>query len=335
MLEAASAVISYVHRRGRFPPLEARLHVIERIWSRPKALMIAIGKCNTTLKQRVHRLLGSRVELIWIRCSELDPVAGEWEWVEQVILDMALRARASLPFGGRLLIESANLELDEFCAQAEGLTAGRYVMFEMTCLRTAASNVPDDVSPMDSLDLSDDIWCHSLLPRSRAVLQSLGGNICEYNEPGRALTLRAFFPSAATVVYSDEEDFSLSNTVPETILLVEDENFVREVASEILEAAGYNVLQARTAKEALSIFEKHGPVKLLLTDVVMPGMNGRDLARKLATLQPNLKTIYMSGYTDNPLIRQDFMSQGVEYIQKPFTMEILTKRVREVMQRVS
>src|SRR4051812_43349954 len=218
LLQAALAVISDIRRRVSFRALEAGLHVISRILEWPKALMIAIDKCNTTLKQRVHRLLGSRIELIWIRCSELDPVAGEWEWVEQVILDMALRARASLPFGGRLLIESANLELDEFCAQAEGLTAGRFVMFEMTCLRTAASNVPEDASPMDSLDLTDDIWCHSLLPRSREVLQSLGGNICEYNEPGRALTLRAFFPSAATVVYSDEEDFSLSNTVRETIL---------------------------------------------------------------------------------------------------------------------
>jgi CheY-like chemotaxis protein len=143
--------------------------------------------------------------------------------------------------------------------------------------------------------------------------------------------LRAFFPSAATVIYSDDEGFCVEQSDLRTILLVEDETYVRNVALEILESAGYEVLVAGTGKEALDLFEQHGPVKLLLTDVVMPGMNGRELAKELTKLQPNLKTIYMSGYTDNPSIRQDFASPDIVFIQKPFTLESLTTKVREVM----
>lgn len=293
--------------------------------------MVLIGSCNLVLKRRIHRILGSRVEVIWLRSPELDPVLGEQDWIEQIILDMVLRARIALPHGGRLVIEGANLDLDAICAETEGLTAGRYVMLEMTCLRNRSATRSGGETFPEPFDFSADEWLHSLLPRSREILQSLGGNISEYNEPGRALTLRSFFPSAATVTYSDGENLFVSDLGPETILLVEDESFVRNVAREILETAGYTVLTAETGKEALAVFEKHGPVKLLVTDVVMPGMNGRDLSRKLTAMQPDLKTIYMSGYTDNAAMRHDFTANDVRFIQKPFTLEGLTGKVREIL----
>jgi two-component system cell cycle sensor histidine kinase/response regulator CckA len=295
--------------------------------------MLAIGHNSASLKRRIHRLLGNRIELIWIRGCDLDPVIGEPEWIEQAILEMALRARAAMPFGGRLVVESCNLDLDELSAASEALTAGRYVMFEMTCLRnTPGTDLAVDVLPF-SLEIEDDLWLNSHLNQSLEILNAIGGTICEYNEPGRALTLRAFLPSAATVVYSDEEDFFVTQPAStDTILLVEDENYVREVACEILESAGYHVIVAKTAKEALAVFEKQGPFTLLVTDVVMPGMNGRDLARKLTSLQPGLKTIYMSGYTDSPLLRQDFQSTKTVYLQKPFTLESLTNKVKEVLE---
>jgi CheY-like chemotaxis protein len=294
--------------------------------------MVALDHCSASLKRRVHRLLGSRIEVLWLRSSELDPVLGQCEWIEQVVLDMAIRARTALPYGGRVIMETANLELDPFSAAAESLEAGRYVMLEMTCHRQG-SLAFDEPGLLCVSDFSVEDWLEQLLPQSVEILRSLGGNICEYNEPSRALTLRAFFPSAGTVIYTDGEDFSLSSTAAgDTILLVEDEGYVRDVASEILQAEGYVVITARSAAEALACFEKHGPVKLLVTDVIMPGMNGKELAVRLKALQPNLKTIYMSGYTDNPVLRRDFQAPEVAYLQKPFTLETLSAKVKEVLE---
>ncbi len=294
--------------------------------------MIETNRQLASLKRRVQRLLGNRIELMWIRGSDLDPVIGEPEWIEQVILESALRARAAMPYGGRLVVETCNLDLDELSAATELLTAGRYVMFELTCLRQSPGDMPLDHPVPYSLDMEDELWLHSQPTESLHILRSIGGNVCEYNEPGRALTVRVFLPSAATVIYSDEEDFVLHpSPSSESILLVEDESYVREVACEILESAGYTVMVATSAKEALAIFEKDGPFSLLVTDIVMPGMNGRDLAKRLLALKPDLKTIYMSGYTDSPIVRQDLQSSEHLYLQKPFTLESLTQKVRTVL----
>src|SRR4051812_29205772 len=133
--------------------------------------MVALDSLSGSLKRRIHRLLGSRVELIWIRGSELNPILGEFAWVEQVILDMALRARAALPYGGRLVVESANLELDAVAASSESLDPGRYVMVEMTCLRQAPTVITGDDSL--SIDFSSEPWLESFLPESKDILQSL------------------------------------------------------------------------------------------------------------------------------------------------------------------
>jgi len=295
-------------------------------------LMFETNRELASLKRRIRRLMGNRIELIWMRGCDLDPVIGELEWIEQVILEMALRARAAMPYGGKLLVETCNLDLDEFSAATELLTAGRYVMFEMTCIRQS----PESCSTVDfiptSFDIEDDLWLHSQPTESLYILRAIGGNICEYSEPGRALTLRAFLPSAATVIYSDEEDFVLPpspNT--ETILLVEDECYVREVACEILESAGYTVIAATSAKEALALFEKDGPFHLLVTDIVMPGMNGRDLAKQLLTLKPDLKTIYMSGYTDGALGPSRALDPGVSLLRKPFNEAALLDAVADAL----
>lgn len=315
------------------PLLEDELHSL----ASSKCVPLGGGMFETNrqlpwLKQRLCRLMGNRIEVVWIRGSELDPIIGEPEWIEQAVLEMALRARAAMPYGGRMVVESCNIDLDEFSAASEVLTAGRYVMIEMTCLRHRPDEF-DPRSPFSSmLDTYDDLWLESQPAESLRILRAIGGNICEYNEPGRALTLRAFLPSAATVIYSDEEDFVLSpSPTPDAILLVEDEAYVREVACEILESAGYTVVMATSAKEALAVFEKDGPFSLLLTDIVMPGMNGRELAKTLASRKPDLKTIYMSGYTDSAIIRQDLLSPCHTYIQKPFTLEGLTETVKQVL----
>lgn len=300
--------------------------------------MLEIDQHLSGLKKRIHRLVGTRIELVWVRGSKLDPVLGEAEWIDQTIIEMAISARSSMPYGGRLLVECCNLDLDAHAAATEGLEAGRYVMLEMTCVRQIfdPAGLDYDMVVGALSDLEEDVWLESRIVQARQILQTIGGAVCEYNEPGRALTLRAFFPSAAVVLYSDEEGFSLTDQPnKESILLVEDEGFVRDVACEILEMAGYTVVSARTAKEALAIYEKQGPFRLLLTDVVMPGMNGRDLAQRLTSIQPDLKTIYMSGYTENPVVRHDFQSPDINYLQKPFTLESLTDKVKEALESTS
>ena len=279
-----------------------------------------------SLKGRFQKLLGSRVEVIWIPNSEADPIAGDLAWVEDIVFDMALRARNAMPFGGQLVIEWANIRLDDATV---GLHPGKYVMFEMTCLRQNLSDlsalesglplpaVPDWVLPCD-------------FGQADKLISAAGGQICEYNEPGRALTIRAFFPCASDTSNSAQE-FSVNDESQEVrILLVEDEGYVRDVACEILESEGYKVLTARSGKEALEVFRDGRPIHLLVTDVVMPGMNGHDLAEHLTALYPELKTIYMSGYTDNfgVTARHEL---NPTFIQKPFTLESLTSKVKEML----
>lgn len=284
-----------------------------------------------SLKRRFLRLFGPRVELIWLRTAELDSIAGDLAWVEDILFDMAVRARNALTFGGRLVIEWANIELDAAMAEGQGLCVGRYVMMELTCLRQDPSaGVPTDVLP--SLPNFPEEWLQCDFAQAKASIRSLGGQICEYNEPGRALTIRVFFPSAKEG--SDVlQDVDVTNELQTTfrILLVEDESYVRDVACEILESEGYQVLAARTGKEAIEMFEQSRPVQLLLTDVVMPGMTGHDLAKNLMSRDPRLKTIYMSGYMDGFGAHTHRYDSELPFIQKPFTLEALTAMVKQVL----
>lgn len=282
-----------------------------------------------SLKRRLQKLLGP-LQLTWIQSSELHPRLGDLAGIENAIFEMAVRARSAMPFGGSLVIESAHVDLDETAAQSQGLRSGRYVMFEMTCLRQDTSDLILSGARAPLFGVPD-TWLHSDLTQVQAMICSLGGQICEYNEPGQALTIRAFFPSAPNAS-SSFEDASVNEELKQfRILLVEDEGYVRDVAREILESEGYHVLAARTGKEALEIFERSGPVQLLLTDVVMPGMNGHDLSDELTTRHPELKTIYMSGYTDGFGPQTHRHDVRLAFIQKPFTLESLTAKVKQVL----
>lgn len=291
--------------------------------------MVRLKNLAPSLKRRFQRLFGPHVELIWVSTAELDCVAGELDWIEDVLFDMVLRARAAMPFGGRVVIEWANIHLDHTTGASQGLQSGRYVMLEMTCLRQDPSEL-HAIAPNSSLSRLSDPWPHCDFAQARAMISSLGGQVCEYNEPGKALTIRAFFASA----HENEgiQDYPVNDVVNTCrILLVEDESYVRDVACEILQSEGYDVLTAGTAKEALQVITENGPVHLLLTDVVMPGMNGRDLAAKLKSLHPDLKTIFMSGYSEGVGFHQLSYDPMSPFIQKPFTLESLTTMVKHVL----
>jgi hypothetical protein len=155
--------------------------------------MVEVHSLTPSLKRRFQKLLGPRVEVTWISNSGLDAVAGNVAWIEDVVFEMAARARNAMPFGGKLVVEWASIRNDDSSA---GLRAGSYVMFEMTCVRRDLSELDEFSGRLPLSEFPDSIQ-HSDFAHVEELISSAGGQICEYNEPGRALTIRAFFPSAS------------------------------------------------------------------------------------------------------------------------------------------
>lgn len=287
--------------------------------------MFDLNPVLPSLKQRMQRLLGKHIDLFWISGTRLDPVCGESANIEHAVLELALRSRLSLPFGGKVVVEMANIEFDERLAAESLLPQGRYVLLEMTGIRMN----PGDASAFGPTAIASVDFTDTTLV-AREILENAGGCLQEYSEPGKALTFRAYLPTEGQF----EKSFMpvIDRSVRPNILLVEDETYVREVACEILESLGYDVVCASNGDEAIKLFAEHQPIDLLLTDVVMPGMNGRDLAEKLRLLDPRLKTIYMSGYASNPVIRKALSDTSIAYLQKPFTLEALGQKIKQVLE---
>ena len=292
--------------------------------------MVRLQELAPSLKRRFLKLFGPAIEVIWMAATDLEPIGGELVWVEELLFDLAVRGRMAVPFGGKLLIEWANIHLDGVTFENQKLVQGRYVMLEMRCLRQDPMQ-PTPVKATACASALSDTWFQCDFGRAQAMISSLGGQICEYNEPGRGLTIRAFFPAEADRCRVIQEPTVSGETRQVRILLVEDEGYVCDVASEILQCEGYEVFKARTPKEALAVFEQSRPVQLLVTDMVMPGMSGHDLSARLTSLDPELKTIYMSGYSPGvgPLTTNH--EPSADFLQKPFTLETLTAKVKEVL----
>ncbi len=167
------------------------------------------------------------------------------------------------------------------------------------------------------------------------IVKQSGGNIWIYSEPGRGTTLKIYLPRVDEPIEVFKEKFE--EDLPrgsETILVVEDEEEVRKLAARVLQRQGYKVLEAPQGGDALLICEQHqDPIHLMLTDVVMPGMSGHQLAKRLESLQPRMKVLYMSGYTNNAIAQHGVLGEGVNYIQKPFTVDGLARKVRGVLDK--
>jgi GAF domain-containing protein/CheY-like chemotaxis protein len=320
---------------GRAADLTRRLLA----FSRKQVLQPAVLDLNAVIKglePMLGRLIGEDISLLTRLDPELGPVRADPGQLEQVIMNLAVNARDAMPAGGRLTLQTANVEIDAaFARRHVGARPGPHVML-------AVSDTGTGMTPEVQAHLFEPFFTTKETGKGTGlglatvygIVSQSGGCIAVETAPGRGTTFHIYLPRAeeraAAPSVGAAPDPAPRGT--ETILLVEDEEGVRELARDILRAHGYTVLEARHGGEALLTCERHpGPIALLLSDAVMPQMSGRELAARLAPLRPEMKVLYISGYTDDATVRHGVLDSSVALLQKPFTPDMLLRKVRDIL----
>jgi len=296
--------------------------------------VLDLNAVMTAMEPMLSRLIGEDIELAVVPAAGLDRVKADPGQIEQVIVNLVVNSRDAMPQGGRLTIETANVELDEAYARRHvSVPAGHYVMLA----------VSDSGSGMDEQTRSrvfEPFFTTKEpgkgtglgLATVYGIVKQSGGDIRLYSEVGTGTTFKIYLPRVAEMASLPDPAAAVSATAPrgdETVLLVEDEPEVRDLAREILEGSGYTVLQACDALEAVFMAERHaGPIHLLLTDVIMPRQSGRALVERLRPLRPEMQVLYMSGYTNEAIVRHGVLDPDTLFIQKPFSPAALGHKVR-------
>ncbi len=307
-------------------------------FSRRQAMEMKVLDLNAILKdmdKMLRRVIGEDIALVAHLAEDLGRTKTDPGQIEQVIMNLVVNARDAMLDGGKLTIETANVELDEAYARAHiAVKPGRYLMLSVSdtgvgMTREVKERVFEPFFTTKGTGKGTGLGLSTVY----GIVKQSGGNIWVYSEPGRGTTLKIYLPRVDEPIAVFKEKFE--EDLPrgsETILVVEDEEEVRKLAAHILQRQGYKVLEAPQGGDALLICEQHqDPIHLMLTDVVMPGMSGHQLAKRLKSLQPEMEVLYMSGYTDNAIAQHGVLGEGVNYIQKPFTVDGLARKVREVL----
>jgi two-component system, cell cycle sensor histidine kinase and response regulator CckA len=284
----------------------------------------------------VRRVIGEHIELILRYDSNLGRVKADPGQIEQVLLNLVVNARDAMAGGGKLVVETCNLALDEAAARRiPSLVAGSYVVLSV-------SDTGTGMDPETQSHIFEPFFTTKEqgkgtglgLATVYGIVQQSGGHITVYSQPGQGATFRLYLPRV-----EDPADRGSGirprAKIPkgsETVLLVEDETEVRELAREALRRGGYAVLEARDGQKALQMAESYAaPIHLLVTDVVMPNMGGPDLAARLQEARPGIKVIYMSGYSEFISAGHGGLGPLTYFLQKPFSLEMLGRKVREVL----
>lgn len=341
-----------LQRLGRDHPIAAYLNEIERAGNRAADLtrqLLAFGRKQLLqplslnlndividMSKMLTRLIGESITFETKLSPDLKRITVDPGQVEQVLMNLVVNARDAMPRGGVLTIETTNQELDDaYTSKHISVKPGQYVMLA----------VSDTGMGMDH-----EVQAHIFEPfyttkekgkgtglglsTVYGIIKQSGGNIWLYSEPGKGTTFKVYLP-----VTEDEIETSVapaadtrSQRGSETVLLVEDEEIVRKIAKRLLEENGYKVLQAGSGEEAVRLFTRYKePIDLLITDVVMPMLSGKDLADQIKSVHPETKVLYMSGYTDEAIVHHGIVDADIEFIQKPFTERALTRKIREVL----
>jgi CheY-like chemotaxis protein len=288
----------------------------------------------------LRRLLGEDIIEL---CADLDQQLGSIKadpgQVEQIIMNLAVNARDAMPTGGRLTIETRNVMIGKRPRrETMMLENGPYVLL-------AVKDTGHGMNEETQSHLFEPFYTTKEkgkgtglgLSTVYGIVKQSGGTIGVESKPGRGTTFKIFFPRVDEAAQGSQVVGGAADRAHgrEPILLVEDEPAVRGLVHEALRLSGYNVLVARHGIEALLTGAKHmGPIHLLLTDVVMPQMSGPEVAEKLTIVRPEIKVLYMSGYPDHPVFLQGGVKRGTAFLQKPFTPNVLTQKVREVLDGV-
>ena len=314
-------------------------------FSRQQVILPKIVDLNhivTGMDKMLGRLVGADVEVTLLPAARLHKVKADPGQIEQIVMNLVVNARDAMPGGGKLTIQTNNVELDEhYASEHLGVTPGPYVMLAVTDTgigmdKETQAQVFEPFFTTKEKGKGTGLGLSIVF----GIVKQSGGHIWLYSEPGKGTTFKVYFPrmdARVEVSPSQPPDSeggrgSEGDRGFETILLVDDNDQVRAVARGILRRAGYTVLEAPGAGEALLVVEQYGAkINLLVTDVVLPRMNGPVLVERIRTTRPDIKVLFMSGYTDEAIIQHGILDSGAAFLQKPITPEALTRKVREVL----
>jgi two-component system, cell cycle sensor histidine kinase and response regulator CckA len=282
------------------------------------------------MEPMLKRLLGQSIELVLLPGPNLGRVAADSAQIEQVIINLATNARDAMPGGGKFVIESEDMELDPENGRHLDLAPGPYILLAVSDTGTGmdAETRSRLFEPFFTTKDPGKGSGGLGLATVYGIVKQCGGQITVYSQLGCGTIFEIYLPRAAEAAEPAQKKLSPKGS--ETILLVDDEDGVRQLVCAVLKSNGYDVLEASNAGAALATYEKNDhKIDMVLTDVVMPQMNGFDLGRKLASRAPRLKILYMSGYRDNP---GDAIAETPRaFLHKPFTPDVLLNKVREVL----
>ncbi len=298
-----------------------------------------VGALVGEMGKMIGRLIGEDIVLRVTTDPDLWPVKADAGQTEQVLMNLVVNARDAMPEGGNITIETRNVTLDDsYVTIHPEARAGEFVMLAVSdsgCGMDAATKARI-FEPF--FTTKGDKGTGLGLATTFGIVKQSGGSIEVYSEPGIGTTFKIYLPRVpkGCTTSKSQATLRLPNRGTETVLLTEDEDGVRRLTRRILQGYGYRVLEAKNGGEALMACEQHaGPIHLLVTDVVMPGMSGPRLAERLAPLRPAMRVLFLSGYTDDAIVHHGVLNPNTPFLQKPFTPEALIRKVREVLDSVN
>jgi PAS domain S-box-containing protein len=298
--------------------------------------VINMNDIMLNLDSLLRRLIGEDIEVLTAPANDLGTVKADPGQIEQVIMNLALNSRDAMPHGGKLTLETSNAILDEsYAREHQPVEPGRYVML-------AVSDTGHGMSPETQARIFEPFYTTKEVGKGTGlglsmvygIVKQSGGYIWVYSEPDQGTTFKIYLPRVDQPVERSGTEKPPSNVLrgTETILLVEDDPQLRALSSSVLSHCGYKVLTAGSPEEGLSICRtNHSDIRLLVTDVVMPRMNGRQLAEQILQVCPKVRVLYISGYTDNAIVHYGVLDAGLWFLAKPFTLSALVAKVREVL----
>ena len=308
-------------------------------FARKQTIAPKVLDLNRTIKstlKMLQRLIGEDIDLAWLPDKKVWPVRMDPSQLDQILANLCVNARDAISDVGKITIETGTVTFDSaYCAEHPGFIPGEFILLAVSddgcgMDQETQANLFEPFFTTKGVDKGTGLGLATVY----GIVKQNDGFINVYSEPDQGTTFRIYLPRYLAETESLEKKTSdkINLDGTETILLVEDEPSILKMTRVMLERTGYKVLAAGTPGEAMALAREHaGEIHLLMTDVVMPEMNGRDLAKNLLSLYPDLKRLFMSGYTANVIAHHGVLDEGVQFIQKPFSKQDLAIKIREVM----